>query len=62
MLAEIFMLRLETAARLITEMLPSSTSRFVPFKPVTHFSFKDGCRGSAETAREPPDGRKEPCA
>ena len=55
MLTEIFMLRLETAARVIREMLPSSESRFVPFKRVIHFSYKDGCRGSAETAREPPE-------
>ena len=37
MLAEIFMVRLETEARLVEEVLPSSTSRFIPFSPRSQF-------------------------
>jgi hypothetical protein len=40
MLAEIFMLRLEAKARLVEEVLPSSTSVFVPLSPRRRFSFK----------------------
>jgi hypothetical protein len=40
MLAEIFMVRSEAKARLVEEILPSSTSRFMPFSPRTKFTFK----------------------
>jgi hypothetical protein len=40
MLAEIFMVRSEAKARLVEEVLPSSTSRFMPFSPRTQFTFK----------------------
>ena len=41
MLAEIFMVRSEAEARLVDEVLPSSTSRFIPFSPRSHFVFKE---------------------
>jgi hypothetical protein len=40
MLAEIFMVRSEAQARLVEEVLPSSTSRFIPFSPSSQFVFK----------------------
>jgi hypothetical protein len=40
MLAEIFMVRSEAKARLVEEVLPSSTSRFIPFAPSSQFVFK----------------------
>jgi hypothetical protein len=40
MLAEIFMVRLEAEARLV-EVLPPSTSRFVPFSASSQFVFKE---------------------
>ena len=40
MLAEIFMVRSEAEARLVEEVLPSSTSRFIPFSPSSQFVFK----------------------
>ena len=40
MLAEIFIVRLEAKARLVEEVLPSSTSRFIPFSPSSQFAFK----------------------
>jgi hypothetical protein len=40
MLAEIFMVRSEAKARLVEEVLPSSTSSFIPFSPRTQFTFK----------------------
>jgi hypothetical protein len=40
MLAEIFMVRSEVEARLVEDMLPSSTSRFIPFSPRNQFAFK----------------------
>ena len=45
MLAEIFMVRLETEARLAEEVLPSSTSRFIPFSPRSQFVFFFGPPG-----------------
>ena len=36
MLAEIFMIRLEAAARALNETVPSSTSRFIPFTPIAN--------------------------
>jgi hypothetical protein len=41
MLAEIFMVRSEAEARLVDVVLPSSTSRFIPFSPRSQFSFKE---------------------
>jgi hypothetical protein len=41
MLAEIFMLRLEAAVRLMDKTLPSSTSLFVPFRPEPQFAPKE---------------------
>jgi hypothetical protein len=40
MLAEIFMVRLETTPRPLQEMLPSSTSQSVPFNEEGQFAFK----------------------
>jgi hypothetical protein len=40
MLAEIFMVRSEAKARLVDEVLPSSTSCFIPFSPSSQFAFK----------------------
>ena len=52
MLAEIFMIRLEAAARLLGEVLPSSASRFIPFNPKSQFGFKEAERKAAEAPRE----------
>ena len=41
MLAEIFMVRLEAAARALKKTLPSSTSRFVSFTPNSQCTFKE---------------------
>ena len=41
MLAEIFMVRSEAKARLVEEVLPSSTFLFVPFIPRIQFTFKE---------------------
>ena len=38
MLAEIFMVRWEAKVRLAEEVLPSSTSRFIPFNTRSQFS------------------------
>ena len=40
MLAEIFMVRSEAEARLVEDVLPSSTSPFLPFCPSSQFVFK----------------------
>ena len=40
MLAEVFMMQLEAAARVLKETVPSSTSRFIPFNPNRQFTFK----------------------
>jgi hypothetical protein len=42
MLAEIFMVRLEAATRLLKDGLPLSSSPFVSFAPDKQFTFKDG--------------------
>ena len=58
MLAEIFMLRLETAARLLREILPSSTSTFVPFSAEMQFVPKEiGHTPTVATVEEP----RPPC-
>jgi hypothetical protein len=41
MLAGIFIVRSEAKGRLVEEVLPSSTSQFIPFRPRTHFTFKE---------------------
>ena len=54
MLAEIFMLRLETAARLLREILPSSTSTFVPFSPETQIAPEEIGHAPTEATMEEP--------
>ena len=41
MLAEIFIVRLEAEARLAEEVLPSRTSRFIPFSLKRKFGYKE---------------------
>ena len=52
MLAEIFMVRLEAAARVPEEMAPSSNTRFVPFTPNTQLTFKHSRDRLAEDVQE----------
>ena len=52
MLAEIFMMRLETAARGLKETVPSSASRFIPFNPNRQFAFKQRPDRPLEAVRE----------
>jgi hypothetical protein len=52
MLAEIFMLRLEAKARLVQEVLPSSTSVFIPLSPRRRFSFTQPGLKSEEVPNE----------
>jgi hypothetical protein len=52
MLAEIFMVRLEAAARVPEEMAPSSNTRFVPFTHNTQLTFKQSRNRLAERAGE----------
>jgi hypothetical protein len=54
MLAEIFMVRLEAAARALRETVPSSTSRFLPFAPNSQFTFKPITDRVLEGVREEP--------
>jgi hypothetical protein len=54
MLAEIFMVCLEAEARLVEEVLPSSTSRFIPFSPKSQFGFKEADRKVVEASGEEP--------
>jgi hypothetical protein len=54
MLAEIFMVRLEAAARALKETVPSSTSRFIPFNPNSQFTFKQSPERPSEAVREAP--------
>jgi hypothetical protein len=57
MLAEIFMVRLEAEARLVEEVLPSSTSRFIPFIPSSQFVFKEtDLKDEEAPGEEPPIG------
>jgi hypothetical protein len=58
MLAEIFMVRLEVAARGLKETVPSSTSRFIPFAPNSQFTFKPSSDGLPEALREEPTVQK----
>jgi hypothetical protein len=52
MLAEIFMVRSEAKARLVDEVLPSSTSRFIPFSPRSPFVLKETVPKGTETLSE----------
>ena len=52
MLAEIFMVRSEAQARLVEEVLPSSTSRFIPFSPRSKFTFKETDPKGGEAANK----------
>ena len=54
MLSEIFMVRSEARARLVEEVLPSSTSSFIPFSPRTQFTFKNTAPNVAEAPHEEP--------
>ena len=54
MLAEIFMVRSEAKARLVEDVLPSSTSCFIPFSPRTQFTFKNTDPKVADAPREEP--------
>ena len=56
MLAEIFMVRLEAAARLQQEPASLSSSSFVPFTANNHFLFKDMTAGPADRPREAGNG------
>ena len=52
MLAEIFMVRLEAAARVSLENAAQSNSRFVPFADSSQFIFKDNREQVVESVRE----------
>ena len=55
MLAEIFMVRSEAEARLVEDILPSSTSAFIPFGPSGQFVFKEtGLKGDEAPSEEQP--------
>ena len=55
MLAEIFMVRSEAKARLVEDILPSSTSAFIPFSPSGQFVFKEtGLKGDEAPKEEQP--------
>jgi hypothetical protein len=52
MLAEIFMMRLEAAARAFQETAPPSSSRFVAFNPQAEITFKESRDRLPEAASE----------
>ena len=56
MLAEIFMVRLEAAARLQQETASLSSSPFVPFTSNNQFLFKDRTARPADRPREAGNG------
>ena len=56
MLAEIFMVRLEAAARLQQEPASLSSSSFVPFTANNQFLFKDRTARPADRPREAGNG------
>jgi hypothetical protein len=56
MLAEIFMVRLEAAARRQEHTASLSGSSFVPFTPNNHFLFKDRTARPADSPREAGNG------
>jgi hypothetical protein len=57
MLAEIFIVRSEAEARLVNEVLPWSTSSFIPFVPRSQFVFKKTDLNSTEPPSEEPPVR-----
>jgi hypothetical protein len=57
MLAEIFMVRLEAAARVLKEMARSSNSPFVAFNPHAQITFKESRDRLPEPANEKPSLR-----
>jgi hypothetical protein len=55
MLAEIFMVRSEAKARLVQEVLPSSTSSFIPFSPKSEFALRQmDLKGDEAPSEEQP--------
>jgi hypothetical protein len=57
MLAEIFMLQSEAKARLVEEVLPSSASHFIPFRPSSKFVFRETeFKGEQARSEERPVG------
>ena len=55
MLAEIFMVRSEAEARLVEDILPSSTAPFIPFSPSSQFVSKEtGLKGNEAPREEQP--------
>ena len=55
MLAEIFMVRVEAQARQVQDVLPSSTSSFIPFSPKSQFAFKQtDLKGDEAPSEEQP--------
>ena len=56
MLVEIFMVRLEAAARLQEQRASLSSSPFVPFAPSNQFLFKDSTACPADRSREVGNG------
>ena len=57
MLAEIFIVRLEAAARLEEQTATLSSSPFVPFTPNNQFLFKDRTARPADRPREAGNGQ-----
>ena len=57
MLAEIFIVRLEAAARLQEQTATLSSSPFVPFTPNNQFLFKDRTACPADRPREAGNGQ-----
>ena len=57
MLAEIFIVRLEAAARLEEQTATLSSSPFVPFTPNNQFLFKDRTACPADRPREAGNGQ-----
>jgi hypothetical protein len=57
MLAEIFMVRLEAAARLQQETVSPSGSPFIPFTANNQFRFKDRIARPADRPREAGNGQ-----
>jgi hypothetical protein len=58
MLAEIFMVRLEAEGRLVQEVLPSSTSSFIPFSTRSQFTLKETNLKGEEAPSEPATARQ----
>jgi hypothetical protein len=52
MLSEIFMVRREAKARLVEDVLPSSTCSFIPFSPRTQFTFNNTVPKVAKAPQE----------